>query len=91
MDIVVVSTLGLLKTKCWGGSRWWSTRAWSSPPPKHIKNPSTGGTSLTENQLETCRRSTQPKLQERSPGKGVERGGGGSGLLDGTGTPGRDP
>ena len=35
-------------------------------PHKHIKYTSTSGTILTENQLETSK-STQPKLQERSP------------------------
>lgn len=36
-------------------------------PYKHIRNASTRGTILTENQLETGKRSpTQPKLQERA-------------------------
>jgi len=36
-------------------------------PHKHIKNTSPCGTLFTENQLETGRRSIQPKLQDRSP------------------------
>ena len=59
-----------------GGSRWYSGRIKVVQQEnvkltysyRHIKNTSTCGTILTENQLETGRRSLiQPKLQEISP------------------------
>ena len=48
------------------GSKQRSRRMWNLPP-KHIKNTSRCGAILTENHLETSRRSTWPKLQERWP------------------------
>lgn len=54
------------KNKCTRrGSKRQSKKTWNSPPPTHIKNATTCGIIVMENELETGRSTPmQPRLQE---------------------------